>query len=113
MPFELGKGSAQASRVHQNSEQMPYVWAGDDSHVAVGLAAILAELESARAAWPPYNSAHEGLGVLMEEVNELQQHVFTNQKKRDIQAMRKECIQVAAVALRFLVDIANEERGRR
>lgn len=59
------------------------------------------------------NSAHEGYGVMLEEFEELKAHVFTNQKRRDLDAMRKEAIQVAAMAMRFAADICNEERGRR
>lgn len=71
------------------------------------------ELDSALNNWPAFNSAHEGYAVLLEEVDELWAHVKTNQKKRDIAAMRKECIQVAAMALRFAIEVCNEERGRK
>lgn len=63
--------------------------------------------------WPPFNSAHEGFAVLLEEVDELKVHVWTNQKRRDLEAMRKECIQVAAMAIRFAHELCNEERGRK
>lgn len=63
--------------------------------------------------WPAFNSAHEGFAVLKEEVDELWEHVKTNQKKRDIQAMRKEAIQVAAMALRFATEVCNEKTGRK
>lgn len=78
---------------------------------AINDAAI--EAHSAREKWPTFNSAHEGLGVLLEEVKELKDHVFTKQKDRDLHAMRKEAIQVAAVALRFAAEMCTEERGRR
>lgn len=79
---------------------------------SAGFAAI-AEALRASQNWPPFNSAHEGYGVLLEEVDELWAHVKTNQKRRDIEAMKKEAIQVAAMALRFAIDICNEERGRK
>lgn len=74
-----------------------------------------AALEAGRAAekWPPMNSAHEGFAVLAEEVDELWDHVRTNQSKRDIAAMRKEAIQVAAMAIRFVNDICDGDRGRK
>lgn len=77
------------------------------------LDAIGNEVERASAAWPPHNSAHEGYAVLLEEVDELKAHVWTNQKRRDLDAMRKEAIQVAAMAVRFVLDVCNEERGRK
>lgn len=71
------------------------------------------EALTACANWPEYNSAHEGLGVLLEEVKELQDHVFTKQRERDLSSMRREALQVAAVALRFASELCDEERGRR
>lgn len=74
----------------------------------------LIQSELARAEkWPPFNSAHEGYAVLLEEVDELKAHVWTKQPDRDIPAMKREAIQVAAMAVRFLADICNEERGRK
>lgn len=63
--------------------------------------------------WPKFNSAHEAFSVLAEEVDELWDHVKTNQKRRDIEAMRKECVQVAAMAMRFALEICNEQDGRK
>lgn len=63
--------------------------------------------------WPPYNSAHEGYGVLLEEVDELWDHVKTNQKRRDIGAMRKEALQIAACAIRFARDVCTEKVARK
>ena len=71
------------------------------------------EVMMAQENWPTFNSAHEGFAVLKEEVDELWDHVKTNQKRRDIEAMRKEAIQVAAMAIRFVLEICNEERGRK
>lgn len=62
------------------------------------------ELLQAMANWPPHNSAHEAYAVLHEELDELWEHVKTNQKRRDIVAMRKKCIQVAAMAARFAIE---------
>jgi NTP pyrophosphatase (non-canonical NTP hydrolase) len=76
-------------------------------------AQVYREASQAMDNWPPFNSAHEGYGVLAEELDELWDHVKTNQKKRDIEKMRKEAIQVAAMALRFAVEICNEGRGRK
>lgn len=77
------------------------------------VAAVISELATASAKFPPFNSAHEGFSVLAEEVDELWDHVKVNQKKRDIAAMRKEAIQVAAMAMRFALDVCGETRGRK
>lgn len=74
---------------------------------------VLAELDKATKNWPPFNSAHEGYAVLAEEVDELWSHVKTNQKRRDLQAMRKEAVQVAAMAMRFALEVTSEETGRK
>lgn len=74
---------------------------------------VCKEVEEATKAWPKFNSAHEGFAVLKEEVDELWDHVKTNQKRRNIEEMRKEAIQVAAMALRFSVEICNEVDGRK
>jgi hypothetical protein len=73
---------------------------------------VCKEVERATSMWPKFNSAHEGFAVLAEEVDELKSHVWTNQKKRDLSAMKKEAIQVAAMALRFATEVCSEERGR-
>jgi hypothetical protein len=61
---------------------------------------VLAELRSARGKFPrPFNTPHEGFAVLKEEVDELWETV------RGLEGdMRKEAVQVAAMALRFLVE---------
>ena len=76
-------------------------------------AEIEIELNEAMTNWPSFNSAHEGFSVLKEEVDELWEHVKVNQRKRDIKAMRKEAIQVAAMAMRFALDVCNETTGRK
>lgn len=72
-----------------------------------------AEVAQATETWPVFNSAHEALGVLREEYKELEKHVWVKQKNRDLEAMRKEAIQVAAMALRFAAEVCDEERGRK
>jgi hypothetical protein len=79
----------------------------------VVLDAVCNELATAMGNWPAFNSAHEGFAVLLEEVDELKAHVWTNQKRRDLAAMQKEAIQVAAMAMRFAIEVCNEEDGRK
>lgn len=74
---------------------------------------VAEEIRKARANWPAFNSAHEGFAVLLEEVDELKSLVWTNQKERDLAAMRKEAMQVAAMAISFMEDVCDEKRGRK
>lgn len=76
------------------------------------LEAVQAEVDFARAKWPAFHSAHEGFAILHEEFDELKAHVWMNQTKRDLYAMQKEAIQVAAMAIRFAEEVCDEERGR-
>ena len=70
----------------------------------------LTEVRRARTLFPKgMNSAHEGYAVLLEEVDELKAHVWMKQSKRDYAAMRKEAIQVAAMALAFAVEVCDAE----
>jgi hypothetical protein len=100
-----------AEQERANNEAMAPALTMMSNEEAVALA--FAELKSARNNWPAFNSAHEGWGVLSEEMDELWDHVKTNQRRRDLRAMRKEAIQVAAMALRFAVEVTNDIVGRR
>ena len=64
---------------------------------------VAAELASAMANHRAFNSSHEGLAVLLEEFEELKHEVF--QRDQDAARMREEAVQVAAMAIRFLVDV--------
>lgn len=74
---------------------------------------IRAEVTRAMALHAPFNSAHEGYAVMDEEVDELWDHVKVKQGHRDIEAMRHEAIQVAAMAIRFAIDICTPEKGQK
>lgn len=62
---------------------------------------VLTELERASAKFPPFHSQHEGFAVLKEEVDELWQEVKHGTPER----AREEAIQVAAMAIRFVLDV--------
>jgi hypothetical protein len=68
---------------------------------AVALNQAADELRAAMAKFGPFAGPHEGYAVILEEVDELWHEVKHGTRER----MRAEAVQVAAMALRFLVDI--------
>ncbi len=86
---------------------------GKRKAIADACAAAYDEAVKATENWPPFNSAHEGFAILNEEFDELKAHVWTNQKRRDLESMRREAIQVAAMAMRFAAEVCSEEVGRK
>lgn len=76
-----------------------------DADVSLACSEIAQEVQRARQKFKPFNSAHEGYAVLLEEVDELWEEVKIRQSLRDHTRMRREAIQVAAMAIRFLTDV--------
>ena len=70
---------------------------------------VLDELKRASAHFPPFNSAHEGYAVIHEELDELWDDVKNNKHPEARGLQRKEAIQVAAMAMRFVIDISDRE----
>jgi hypothetical protein len=70
--------------------------------VALNLAAD--ELRRAMSKFGPFASAHEGYAVLLEELDELWWEVKHGTPAR----AREEAVQVAAMALRYRVDVPAE-----
>jgi NTP pyrophosphatase (non-canonical NTP hydrolase) len=58
----------------------------------------------------PFNSAHEGYAVLLEEVDELWEEVRKKKSVRSKKRMEEECIQIAAMAIRFIADVCDENK---
>lgn len=92
---------------------MPQIASVEIDVLAGVLAEVHGEVTEASKNWPPSHNAHEGYAVLLEEVDELWDCVKTKQKHRDLVKMRAEAIQVAAMAVRFAIEVCGEESGRR
>lgn len=75
----------------------------------VAIAVVAAELALAQRAHAPQASPHEGWSVILEEVDELWQEVKANHGRGHSAA--GEAMQVAAMALRYLVDVIPESVG--
>lgn len=69
------------------------------------LRGIEVEYEFATSKFGSFNSAHEGYAVILEELEELKAEVFKKKDARDINRMRKDAIQVATMAIRFVNDV--------
>jgi len=63
---------------------------------------ITTELNDARMKFPNFHNYHEGYAVLLEEMDELWDAIKSKNSNRNF--VKKEAIQVAAMALRFLTD---------
>lgn len=84
----------------------------DDQYKARILSAVadvVCELHQAVAMYPrSFVSAHEGYAIIHEEMDELWECVRQKQGGgRDVDSMHHEAIQVAAMAIRFAIDICD------
>ena len=72
---------------------------------ALGL--IREEWSIASARYAKFHSAHEGYAVILEEMDELWREVMKKSSPRTNDAeLQHQAIQVAAMALRFLLDVS-------
>lgn len=63
---------------------------------------VVAELYRASEKFPAFRSGHEGLAIIREEYLEFEKEVFWGSPERQ----REEAVQLAAMALRYLIDIS-------
>lgn len=69
------------------------------------VALVKNELASATERYGKMLSEHEGYAIILEEVRELEREVFAKQVNYSSERLQKEARQVAAMAIRFLVDL--------
>jgi hypothetical protein len=67
--------------------------------------AIRFELASAREKYPPRTSIHEGYAIIKEELDELWDEVRASKNMKATSDMAYECIQIAAMSIRFIEDL--------
>lgn len=63
------------------------------------------EVIRAKAMYPTFNSSHEGYAVILEELDELWDLVRKNKGIAGDLRMQNECIQIAAMSIRFIEDL--------
>jgi hypothetical protein len=73
---------------------------------------VVEEVLSARKHYGAIASAHEGYAILLEEMDEVKEHVWIKQKNRDQAKLRKELVQLAAMAVAMIVEIADADNRR-
>ncbi len=74
----------------------------------VALAMVRSELCRAIAKHPTgFHSGHEGYAVILEELEEL----FEDVRRDDLTAAKMEAVQVAAMAIRFMLDLSDKAAG--
>lgn len=66
---------------------------------------VATELAEASNKFRPFQSPHEGLAIILEEYEELKAEVFKSFNVREKLAMRDEARHLAAMAMRFMVDL--------
>jgi len=69
------------------------------------LDALERELKFATDTFPPFRSPHEGYAIIKEELDELWEEIRKQYDVRTNEKMRKEARQIAAMALRFMIDL--------
>jgi hypothetical protein len=81
----------------------------EQARISLVVSDVERELAKAIQMHGPMHSKHEGFAVMLEEFDELKDEVWTNERKDpdSLKRMRKEAVQVAATALRFLLDVCD------
>lgn len=71
---------------------------------ARALSEVAEELDRALRKYSAFNTAHEGIAVIQEELDELWDEVKRKPKKRRLKRMEREAVQLAAMAIRFRLE---------
>lgn len=69
------------------------------------IAAVLTELSKAVQKHKAMTTPHDGYAVILEELDELWDEVRVKQAKHSRERMRAEATQIAAMAVRFMMDL--------
>jgi hypothetical protein len=75
--------------------------------ISAVLSEVFQELSHARANYPAMIDRYDGWAVIAEEIDELWELVKIKQSRHDYASMRFECIQIAAMCMRYKLDCCN------
>ena len=70
------------------------------------------KIKSFRGKYPPLHSAHEALGIILEEVDELKREVFRRKRINDPLKFLNELVDIASYCEIFAEDIREFKEGR-
>jgi hypothetical protein len=77
--------------------------------IDIAIDEVRAELIAAYEKFPDYRSAHEGVAIIEEEFIELRDAAYWPHKHEDEESEETEACQLAAMAIRYLVDVCYTE----
>lgn len=69
---------------------------------------VVKELQTAIETHSLFTSAHQAYAIILEELDELWDEIKKKKSIRDERNMRAEAVQVAAMAIKFIVSMENE-----
>jgi len=110
MSVKVGRGNLEDA-----SNEVESVVPGDNTKTLDLAYEIANEVARARQLFPPHHSLHEALGIVQEEFDEFKDEVYAHNltKGRDRRpAARVELIQLAAMAMRTILDVIDSAGSR-
>lgn len=73
---------------------------------SIAMSLVSAEITTATTRFGAFKSPHEGLAIIQEEFEELKGEVFKHFDVRTDTDMEREATHLAAMAIRFLIDLS-------
>ncbi len=77
----------------------------EDQIIEMVVRQVVRELKDATKKFGPFKNAHHGYAVILEELDELWDEIKDHKVEGSLGRQRGEAIQVAAMTLRFLIDV--------
>ena len=104
--FNLARDSYLADKLRARQEWISMNGFSSDEYYQASQLAYIGVLRSRSLGYEPFASALEGYTALKEEMDELRKDVNTVKSAALLEAMREQVVQIAAMAIAFLVEVA-------